>query len=104
MAGTISRFGNRRARSQAPNKSAAEKLKFTGIDVLNVTLGKIPSGQQATGHGEEIDFGHKTQILRNVRTGADLSSLGLAALLQSKTTSSGDADVDLNQVLDSLFK
>jgi uncharacterized protein involved in outer membrane biogenesis len=93
-----------KSRESSKNKSAAERLKFTSIDVLNVTLGKIHLANQATGHGEEIDFGHKTQILRNVKTGADLSSLGLFALLQSKTTSSGDADVDLNQVLDSLFK
>jgi hypothetical protein len=92
------------SKESSKNKSTAERLKFTSIDVLNVTLGKVHLENKATGHGEEIDFGHKTQILRNVKTGADLSSLGLAALMQSKTTPSGDADVDLNQVLDSLFK
>jgi hypothetical protein len=81
-----------------------EKLKFTGIDVLNVTLGKFHLANLASGRGEEIDFGSKNQILRNVKTGADLSALGLTTLLQGKTTSSGDADVDLNQVIESLLK
>jgi hypothetical protein len=60
-------------------------------------LGKIHLANQASGHGEEIDFGIKNQILRNVKTGADLSSLGLddALARQNNVSSDGDADVDL---------
>jgi len=86
------------------NKSALDRLKFTGIDVLNVTLGKFHLTNRTTGRGEEIDFGNKNQILRNVKTGADLSALGLTTFMQSKTTGSGDADADLEALLESLFK
>jgi hypothetical protein len=85
-------------------KSSWEKLKVTGIDVLNVTLGRFRLADLASGRGEEINFGIKNQILRNVKTGADLSSLGLAAFSQGKTSSTGNAELDLNQVLESLFK
>jgi len=93
-----------KSKESGKEKSSWEKLKFTSIDVLNVTLGKFHLKNLASGSGEEIDFGIKNQILRNVKTGADLSSLGLVTLSQGKTTSSGDADVDLNQVLESLLK
>jgi uncharacterized protein involved in outer membrane biogenesis len=93
-----------KSKESGRHKNAVEKLKFTGIDVLNVTLGKFHLANLASGRGEEIDFGSKNQILRNVKTGADLSALGLTTLLQGKTTSSGDADVDLNQVIESLLK
>jgi uncharacterized protein involved in outer membrane biogenesis len=94
----------RKSKESGRHKSAVEKLKFTGIDVLNVTLGKFHLANLASGRGEEIDFGLKNQILRNVKTGADLSSLGLATLSQGKTSSSGDTNLDLNQVIESLLK
>jgi uncharacterized protein involved in outer membrane biogenesis len=99
-------FDTLKKKSKEPgrHKSAVEKLKFTSIDVLNVTLGKFHLANLASGRGEEIEFGVKNQILRNVKTGADLSSLGLASLARGKVTSSGGEDMDLNQVLESLLK
>ena len=96
----------RKSKEPGRQKWEWEKLKFTSIDVLNVTLGKFHVNNQATGRGEEMDFGVKNQILRNVKTGKDLSPLGLSALSRGKQTSSGDtnADMDLNQVLENLLK
>jgi len=103
-----SNFDTFKRNSKQPDKPKWEweKMKFTGIDVLNVTLGKFHISNLATGRAEEMDFGLKNQILRNVKTGADLSPLGLSALSRGRQTSSGNtnADLDLNQVLESLFK
>jgi len=94
----------KKSKESGRQKSAAEKLKFTGIDVLDVTLGKFHMANLASGRGEEIKFGIKNQILRNVKTGADLSPLGLAALSNGKDASPGNADVDLNQVFQNLLQ
>ena len=91
-------------KQNAGRKHSAAELKFTGIDVLNITLGKFRLSNQASGRGEEIDFGIKNQILRNVKTEADLAPLGLATLSHGKATSTGDADIDLSQFLNSLMK
>ena len=103
-----SNFDTFKRRCKEPDKTKWEweKMKFTSIDVLNVTLGKFHISNLATGRAEEMDFGLKNQILRNVKTGADLSPLGLSALSRGRQTSSGNtnADLDLNQVLESLFK
>jgi hypothetical protein len=93
-----------KSKEEDKHKSASEKLKFVGIDVLNVTLGKFHVNNKRTGRSEEVNFGNKNQILLNVKTGADLSPLGLTTLLQSESMSSREANMDLNQVLLSLFK
>jgi len=86
------------------HKSSGEKLKFTGIDVLNVTPGKLRISNFATGRTEEIDFGAKNEILRNVKSDADLASLGLMMFAQSKATTKGGDNVDLSHLIDSLLK
>jgi len=86
------------------HKTSVEKLKFTGIDVLNVTLGKFHTTNLASGRSEEMDFGIKNQVLRNVKTGGDLSPLGVAAFSRPKPSSPGNTDVDLGQVLAELLK
>jgi uncharacterized protein involved in outer membrane biogenesis len=86
------------------HKKLAGKMKFTGIDVVNITLGKFRVSNLASGRGEEIDFGIKNQILHDVKPDADLASLGLTTLSRSKVTAKGDADMDLSQLLDSLLK
>jgi hypothetical protein len=58
----------------------------------------------ASGHREEIDFGIKNQITRDVKPNADLASLGLTMFSRGKATAKGDADMDLNQLFESLLK
>ncbi len=91
-------------KGSAPRANSTGKLKFTGIDVLNISLGKFHLSNLASGRGEEIDFGIKNQILRQVKTEADLAPLGVAALSHGKVTSPGGADADLNQLIYSLLK
>jgi hypothetical protein len=94
----------KKSKETSAHKKSADKMKFTGVDVMNVTLGKFRVSNQATGRSEEIDFGVKNQILRDVKTEADLASLGLAALSNGKVNSKGDTNMDLGQVFDSLLK
>jgi AsmA family len=86
------------------HKSSGEKLKFTGIDVLNFTPGKLRISNLASGRTEEIDFGAKNEILRDVKPDADLASLGLTMLASGKATAKGDAGLDLSHLFDSLLK
>jgi uncharacterized protein involved in outer membrane biogenesis len=88
----------------SPRKKPSSKTKFTGIDVLNLTLGKLLISNLATGHNEEIDFGIKNQITRDVKPNADLASLGLTMFSRGKITSKGDADMDLGELVDILVK
>jgi hypothetical protein len=83
----------------AARDHAASRLRFTGIDALNVTLGKCFISNLASGRKEEIDFGITNQILRNVKTDDDLAPLGLAAVRHGQ----GDASVDLEALLKDLM-
>jgi uncharacterized protein involved in outer membrane biogenesis len=86
------------------HKRSSGKTKFTGIDVVNLTLGKLLVSNLATGHSEEIDFGIKNQITRDVKPNADLASLGLTMFSRGKVTSKGDADMDLSELVDIVIK
>lgn len=74
---------------QALNKNSVKKKKqdqaldFTGIDTLNLTLGKIRYMSLKTpGPAKEFDLGVKNQIQQNVKTTADLNALILKLVLQ----------------------
>jgi uncharacterized protein involved in outer membrane biogenesis len=94
----------RKTNESNDHKTSVEKLKFTGIDVMNVTLGKFHTTNLASGRSEEMDFGIKNRVLRNVKTGGDLSPLGVAAFSRPKPNSPGNTDVDLGQVIEELLK
>jgi uncharacterized protein involved in outer membrane biogenesis len=94
----------RKSNESNDHKTRLERMKFTGIDVLNVTLGKFHKTNLASGRSEEMDFGIKNQVLRNVKTGGDLSPLGVAALSHPKPNSPGNTDMDLGQVIEELLK
>jgi hypothetical protein len=98
-------FDTLRHESQWPNrrKTAVGNLRFTKIDVLNVSLGRFHLTNQASGKSEEVDFGIKNQILRNVKTSADLSALGLAALPRGQSSGARAASLDLPQVIEDLL-
>jgi uncharacterized protein involved in outer membrane biogenesis len=91
-------------RKKGGGGNPAGRLEFTGIDTLNVSLGKFHFSNLASGRGEEIDFGIKDQILRNVKTQSDLVPLGLMALSHGQALSSGDVSADLGKLLGGLFK
>lgn len=76
-------------------------LKFTGIDVLNLTLGKFRLSNLGNGRAEEIEFGVTNQITRNVKSEADLAALNLllAARAGVAATSSTNSPLDLSALL-----
>jgi uncharacterized protein involved in outer membrane biogenesis len=84
-------------------KSPADDFKFTGIDTLNLTLGKFRLSNLASGREQEIEFGIKDQITHNVKSEADLQ--GLSFLLAARATmvpSSTNSPLDLSALLKSL--
>jgi uncharacterized protein involved in outer membrane biogenesis len=76
-------------------KSSGEELRFTGIDTLNLSLGKFRLSNLASGRDQEINFGIKNQISHNVKSDADLA--GLSVLLAARTAA---ASAPTNSVLD----
>lgn len=84
-------------------KSPLDGFKFTGIDTLNLTLGKFRLSNLGSGREEEIDFGIKDQISHNVKSESDLAALNL--LLAARTMmspSSTNSPLDLATVLKTL--
>jgi hypothetical protein len=93
----------RKPQGSAARKNATGRLEFTGIDVLDVSLGKFRLSDAASGRGEEIDFAITNQVLRDVKSEKDLSPLGLGALSHGNASSPGNPDFDLSQFLDNLL-
>jgi uncharacterized protein involved in outer membrane biogenesis len=92
-----------KSKNSSARKKQPDRFKFVGIDILNVTLGKFHLSHLVSGRTEVIDFGPKNQILRNVKTDADLAPLGLGAVLHDKFSASGAGGVNLSQWLESLL-
>jgi uncharacterized protein involved in outer membrane biogenesis len=94
----------RKSRQAAgPHGSSAGNFKFTGIDTLNLTLGRFRMSNLASGREQEINFGIKDQISHNVKTGADLAGLNMLLALRAGGQSSATNSVfDLTSLLGSL--
>jgi uncharacterized protein involved in outer membrane biogenesis len=88
----------------AKPKDSPGQWKFTGIDVMNATLGTFHMSNLASGQGEKIEFSVTNQILRHVKSWSDLAPLGLTTLSHGKAASSDGSEVDLSQLLDSVLK
>jgi uncharacterized protein involved in outer membrane biogenesis len=71
-------------------KSSAPDFKFTGIDTLNLTLGKFRLSNLASSHEEEIKFDPpiKNQISHNVKSENDVPALNTLLATRTMTTSS----------------
>jgi len=84
-------------------KPPAESFKFSGIDTLNLTLGKFRLTNLGNGREEEIDFGITNQITRNVKSEADLAGLNLLlAARASMAATSTNSVLDLPSLLNVL--
>jgi hypothetical protein len=81
--------------------STAEGFKFTGIDTLELSLGKFRLKNLATGREQVVDFEIKKQIFHNVRSEADLNGLGLILALRGGSTS-GNSGFDMTTLLQTL--
>jgi hypothetical protein len=85
-------------RKPAGNKTAAEGLRFTGIDTLNLSLGRFHISNLASGQEEEINIALKNQILHNVKSEADLAGLAAVLAARESAPSKGPA-IDLGGLL-----
>jgi hypothetical protein len=94
----------RNSHDASPHKDKHDNgMKFAGIDTLNLTLGKFLLCNMATGRKEEIEFGIKDQISRNVKSFADLQSLNV--LLYAETgilSTSTNTPLDISGLVKSL--
>ena len=86
----------RSAQRQSPNAG----LTFTGIDTLNLTLGRFHTLNMATGRAEDIDFGIKDQITHNVKTFADVPTLNF--LLGTRSNNATNDPLGLGAILQSV--
>jgi uncharacterized protein involved in outer membrane biogenesis len=93
-----------RSRSASRGKgSSSGDIKFTGIDTLNLTLGKFRLSNLGSGREEEIQFGIKNQISHNVKSEADLAGLNLLLASRAASVSSTtNSPLDLSALLKSL--
>jgi uncharacterized protein involved in outer membrane biogenesis len=93
---------DRKNRPQSQGRSS-DDLQFTGIDTLNLTLGKFRRVDLASGRGQEIEFGMKDQISHNVKSEADLANLnGLLAIRARSNSTSNAPPFDLALLLKNL--
>lgn len=94
---------SRGASSPGEKKSSAEDIKFTGIDTLNLTLGKFRLSNLGSGREEELEFGITNQISHNVKSEADLAALNmLMATRALMAPSSTNSPLDLAALLKTL--
>jgi uncharacterized protein involved in outer membrane biogenesis len=88
----------RAAEKKAPGKT----LVFTGIDTLNLTLGKFRLSNLANGKAQELDFGIKNQIAHNVKNQNDVPGLNILFAAAGGTLASTNATIDLSALLQGL--
>jgi len=93
-------FGKKDRDASRRKKSSGDNFKFTGIDTLNLTLGKFRLTNLGSGREEEINFGIKNEISHNVTSAANLPAL---SLLQTSHGPSASPGFDLSALLKSLL-
>jgi uncharacterized protein involved in outer membrane biogenesis len=94
---------NRSRSASRGKKSSGDDFQFTGIDTLNLSLGKFRLSNLASGREDEIQFGIKNQISHNVKTEADLAGLNLLlATRAASLSSSTNPPLDLSALLQTL--
>jgi hypothetical protein len=74
---------------KAPNATPPEilGLQFAGIDVLNLTIGKVRhSSLKNNSKQTEVDFGLKNEVITNIKTIAELNDAIMTALLRKGVT------------------
>jgi uncharacterized protein involved in outer membrane biogenesis len=85
-------------------KSSGNDWKFTGIDTLNLTLGKFRLSNLASGRQEEVEFGIKNQITTNVTSETNLTALNVLLFTHAASASSApNPTIDISSLLQSLF-
>jgi len=93
---------NQKNRPPGQGRSASDDFKFTGIDTLNLTLGKFRRTDMSSGRGQEIEFGIRDQITHNIKSEADLANLNGLSAIRSHNSSSNAPPFDLAMLLKNL--
>jgi uncharacterized protein involved in outer membrane biogenesis len=84
-----------------PHSNSIDQIKFSGIDTLNLSLGKFHQSNLRSGQEEEVDFGVTNQILHNVKSEADLTGVAVLMAMRGKS-STRHSDFDLSELLKNL--
>jgi uncharacterized protein involved in outer membrane biogenesis len=96
-------MGKKTQAASGKAKASSGKFNFTGIDTLNLTLGKLRTYNLATDRGQEIDFNITNQISRNIKSTADLAGLNFLLMARSGALSSPtNSPLDLSALLKTL--
>jgi uncharacterized protein involved in outer membrane biogenesis len=96
-------MGKKTQAASGKAKASSGKFNFTGIDTLNLTLGKLRTYNLATDRGQEIDFNITNQISRNIKSTADLAGLNFLLMARSGAFSSPtNSPLDLSALLKNL--
>ena len=92
----------KQSRESASHTNSVNQFKFSGIDTLNLSLGKLHVSNLRSGQDEEVDFGVKNEIFHNVKSEADLTGVAVLLAMRSTSASAGHSGLDLNQLLKDL--
>jgi len=91
----------KQGKQSAVHTNSINGFKFSGIDTLNLSLGKLHVSNLRSGQEEDVDFGIKNQILHNVKSEADLTGVAVLVALRG-SSSAGHSGMDLNELLKNL--
>jgi uncharacterized protein involved in outer membrane biogenesis len=96
-------MAKRAAEASARRKHSHQHIHFTGIDTLNLTLGRLRIANLATGREEDPPLGVRNEIIRNVKSEADLAGLTfLMAARGGAFSSPTNSGIDLTGLMKSL--
>lgn len=84
-----------------PQSNSVNGFTFTGIDILNLSFGKLHVSNLRSGQEDEVDFDIKNQILHNVKSEADLTGVAVVLALR-RSSSAGHSRIDFNDLLKNL--
>jgi uncharacterized protein involved in outer membrane biogenesis len=80
------------------NTTFLDNTNFSGIDTLNLSLGKLHVTDLRSGQEEEVDFGVTNQILHNVKSDADLEGVAVLLAMHGSSTKQ-HSNIDLTELL-----
>ncbi|HEX4120813.1 MAG TPA: AsmA family protein [Verrucomicrobiae bacterium] len=86
----------------AANTNSVERFKFSGIDKLDVSFGKLTVSDLRSGHDQEVNLNITNQVFRNVKSEADLTGMAVLLSLQG-SGSAGHSGLDLDGMLKGLI-
>ncbi|HEX3720510.1 MAG TPA: hypothetical protein VH595_21375 [Verrucomicrobiae bacterium] len=84
------------------NTNLAEGFKFSGIDKLDFSFGKLTVSDLRSGQQQEVNFNITNQVFHNVKSQADLEGVAVLLALRGSPTP-GHSGLDLDGMLKDLI-